>query len=119
MNLVNALRLTKVKDLTIVSNSCGVDGKDLKSDWGLSMLLRTKQIKRMVFSHLGENVESQRQYFEGELELEVCPQGTLAEKIRSGGAGVPAFYTKTGVNTIVETGGYVIKYKKTETGLEP
>lgn len=67
MNLVNALRVSGVKDLTIASNSCGVDGKDLKSDWGLSMLLRTKQIKRMIFSHLGENVASQKQYFNGEL----------------------------------------------------
>lgn len=119
MNLVNALRLSGVKDLTIASNSCGVDGKDLKSDWGLSMLLRTRQIKRMIFSHLGENVASQKQYFNGEIELDVCPQGTLAEKIRAGGAGIPAFYTATGVGTIVETGGYVIKYKKTEKGLEP
>jgi 3-oxoacid CoA-transferase subunit A len=101
MNLVNAVRQSGVKDLTITSNSCGVDGKDLKSDWGLSMLLRTKQIKRMIFSHLGENVASQKQYFNGELELEVCPQGTLAEKIRAGGAGIPAFYTATGVGTIV------------------
>jgi acyl CoA:acetate/3-ketoacid CoA transferase alpha subunit len=85
----------------VTSNSCGVDGKDLKSDWGLSMLLRTKQMKRMIFSHLGENVESQRQYFNGELALEVCPQGTLAEKIRCGGAGIPAFYTPTGVGTVV------------------
>jgi 3-oxoacid CoA-transferase subunit A len=65
MNLVNAIRLSGAKDLTIISNSCGVDGKDLKSDWGLSMLLRTKQIKRMIFSHLGENVASQKQYFNG------------------------------------------------------
>jgi 3-oxoacid CoA-transferase subunit A len=65
MNLVNALRVSGAKNLHIVSNSCGVDGKDLKSDWGLSMLLRTKQIKRFEFSHLGENVESQRQYFNG------------------------------------------------------
>jgi 3-oxoacid CoA-transferase subunit A len=101
MNLVNALRLSGAKNLTITSNSCGVDGKDLKSDWGLSMLLRTRQIKRMVFSHLGENVASQQQYFNGEIELEVCPQGTLAEKIRAGGAGIPAFYTPTGVDTVV------------------
>jgi acyl CoA:acetate/3-ketoacid CoA transferase alpha subunit len=67
MNLVNAIRLSGVKNLTITSNSCGVDGKDIKSDWGLSMLLRTRQIKRMVFSHLGENVASQKQYFNGEL----------------------------------------------------
>lgn len=101
MNLVNALRLSGVQNLTVTSNSCGVDGKDLKSDWGLSMLLRTKQMKRMIFSHLGENVESQRQYFNGQLALEVCPQGTLAEKIRCGGAGIPAFYTPTGVGTVV------------------
>jgi 3-oxoacid CoA-transferase len=119
MNLVNALRLKKVQNLTIASNSCGVDGKDIHTDWGLSMLLRTRQIKRLIFSHLGDNVASQQQYFNGELELEVCPQGTLAEKFRSGGSGIPAFYTPTGVDTIVETGGYVIKYKKTEKGLEP
>lgn len=69
MNLVNAVRLANIKDLTIASNSCGVDGKDLKSDWGLSMLLRTRQIKRLIFSHLGENVASQTQYFKGEIEL--------------------------------------------------
>lgn len=112
MNLINALRLSGVKDLVIASNSCGVDGKDLESDWGLSMLLRTRQIKKMIFSHLGENVESQRQYFAGELELEPCPQGTLSEKFRSGGAGIPAFYTATGVGTVVETGGHPIKFKK-------
>jgi 3-oxoacid CoA-transferase len=116
MNLVNAVRTSGVKDITIASNSCGVDGKDLQTDWGLSMLLRTRQIKRLIFSHLGENVESQRQYFNGEIELEVCPQGTLAEKIRAGGSGIPAFYTATGVDTIVEHGGYVIKYKKNADG---
>lgn len=67
MNLVNAVRLSGKKNLVITSNSCGVDGKDLKSDWGLSMLLRTKQIKRMIFSHLGENVASQKQYWNGEI----------------------------------------------------
>jgi len=101
MNLVNAVRLKNIQNLTIASNSCGVDGKDLKSDWGLSMLLRTRQIKRLIFSHLGENVASQTQYFNGDIELDVCPQGTLAEKIRAGGAGIPAFYTATGVGTIV------------------
>jgi 3-oxoacid CoA-transferase subunit A len=69
MNLINALRLSKANNLTIASNSCGVDGKDLQSDWGLSMLLRTRQIKRLIFSHLGENVASQTQYFNGEIEL--------------------------------------------------
>lgn len=78
MNLVNALRLKGIKNLTIASNSCGVDGKDLKGDWGLSMLLRTRQIKRLIFSHMGENVAAQRQYFDGEIELEVVPQGTLS-----------------------------------------
>lgn len=101
MNLINALRLSKAKDLIITSNSCGVDGKSIEEDWGLSMLLRTKQIKRLIFSHLGDNVASQVQYFKGELALEVCPQGTLAEKLRSGGSGIPAFYTATGVDTIV------------------
>lgn len=117
MNLVNALRLKGVKDLTIASNSCGVDGKDLKGDWGLSMLLRTRQIKRLIFSHMGENVAAQHQYFKGEIELEVVPQGTLSEKFRSGGSGIPAFYTPTGVDTVVEQGGHVIKYKKGEHGM--
>ena len=78
MNLVNAIRLKGIKNLTIASNSCGVDGKDLKGDWGLSMLLRTRQIKRLIFSHMGENVAAQRQYFDGEIGLEVVPQGTLS-----------------------------------------
>ena len=101
MNLVNAVRLSGCRDLTVASNSCGVDGQSLEDDWGLSMLLRTRQIKRLIFSHLGENVEAQRQYFNGEIELDVCPQGTFAEKIRCGGAGIPAFFTPTGAGTVV------------------
>ena len=119
MNLVNAVRLSGARNLTVASNSCGVDGKDLASDWGLSMLLRTRQVKRLIFSHLGENVGAQKQYFNGEIELEVCPQGTLAEKFRAGGSGIPAFYTRTGVDTIVERGGHVLKFKKGPNGLEP
>ena len=78
MNLVNAVSLSQAQNLTIASNSCGLGGASLEDDWGLSMLLRTRQIKRLIFSHLGENVEAQRQYFNGEIELEVCPQGTFS-----------------------------------------
>lgn len=111
MNLINAIRESNVKGLTIASNNCGLGDKEGKTDWGLSILLRNKQIKRMISSYVGENYEFERQYFSGELELEIVPQGTLAEKIRSGGAGIPAFFTPTGVDTIIETGGFPIKYK--------
>jgi 3-oxoacid CoA-transferase len=94
-----------IKDLTVVSNNCGVD------DWGLGLLLRSKQIKRMISSYVGENKEFERQYLTGELELELIPQGTLAEKLRAGGAGIPGFYTPTGVGTVLEHGGFAIKYK--------
>ena len=87
-----------VKDITVISNNCGVD------DFGLGLLLQTKQIKKMVSSYVGENAEFERQFLSGELELEFNPQGTLAERIRAGGAGIPAFYTKTGVGTIVADG---------------
>lgn len=97
-HLIAALRDTGVKDLTIVSNNCGVD------DFGLGLLLQTKQIKKMVSSYVGENAEFERQYLSGELELEFNPQGTLAERIRAGGAGIPAFYTKTGYGTMVAEG---------------
>lgn len=113
MNLINAIRESKVKDLTIASNNAGLGDKSGKVDWGLSCLLRTGQIKRMISSFIGENYEFQRHYFMGELELDMVPQGTLAEKIRSGGAGIAAFYTPTGVDTIIESGGFPIKYKKT------
>ncbi|MCD8503514.1 MAG: CoA transferase subunit A [Burkholderiaceae bacterium] len=96
--LIAALRDSKVGNLTCISNNAGVDG------FGLGMLLETRQIKKMIASYVGENKEFERQYLSGELELEFTPQGTLAEKLRAGGAGIPAFYTKTGVGTIVADG---------------
>lgn len=93
--LIIALRDTGVKDLTVISNNCGVD------DWGLGLLLATKQIRKMVSSYVGENDEFARQFLSGELEVEFNPQGTLAERIRAGGAGIPAFYTATGVGTLI------------------
>lgn len=97
-NLILAIRQSGVKNLTIISNNCGVD------DFGLGILLQTRQIKKMVSSYVGENKTFEQQYLNGELELEFNPQGTLAERIRAGGAGIPAFYTKTGVGTIVADG---------------
>ena len=97
-HLIIALRDSGVKDLTVVSNNCGVD------DFGMGLLLQTRQIKKMVSSYVGENVEFERQYLAGELELEFNPQGTLAERIRAGGAGIPAFYTKTGYGTLIAEG---------------
>uniref|UniRef100_A0A8C0YVX8 Succinyl-CoA:3-ketoacid-coenzyme A transferase n=1 Tax=Canis lupus familiaris TaxID=9615 RepID=A0A8C0YVX8_CANLF len=105
-NLIGALLKTGVKELTAVSNNAGVD------NFGLGLLLRSKQIKRMVSSYVGENAEFERQYLSGELEVELTPQGTLAERIRAGGAGVPAFYTSTGYGTLVQQGGSPIKYNK-------
>lgn len=102
MNLIHAVQQSGAKQLTCVSNNCGFGDKEGKRDWGLSLLLRTKQVKRMISSYLGENYEFERQYMNGELELEICPQGSLAERIRSGGAGIPAFYTATGVGTVLE-----------------
>ena len=96
--LIAALRDTGVKNLTVVSNNAGVDG------FGLGQLLETRQIKKMISSYVGENKEFERQYLAGELELEFTPQGTLAEKLRAGGAGIPAFFTKTGVGTLVADG---------------
>ena len=97
-NLVIALRDSGVTGLTAVSNNAGVD------DWGLGLLLITRQIDKMVSSYVGENAEFERQYMAGELEVEFNPQGTLAERLRAGGAGIPAFYTKTGVGTLVAEG---------------
>jgi len=94
-NLINALVTLGVKNLTCVSNNAGVD------DWGLGLLLQTKQIRKMVSSYVGENAEFERQYLAGELEVEFCPQGTLAERMRAGGAGIPAFFTPAGYGTIV------------------
>ena len=96
--LFDALVASGVKDLTIASNNCGVDG------FGLGKLLDTRQIRKMISSYVGENAEFMRQYLSGELELEFNPQGTLAERMRAGGAGIPGFYTKTGVGTVVAEG---------------
>ncbi|MBU6164572.1 MAG: CoA transferase subunit A [Alphaproteobacteria bacterium] len=97
-NLIAALRASGVKGLTCISNNAGVDG------FGLGLLLETRQIARMISSYVGENKEFERQYLAGELQLEFNPQGTLAERIRAGGAGIPGFYTKTGVGTLVAQG---------------
>lgn len=96
--LILALRATGKKDLVVVSNNAGVD------DWGLGLLLQSRQIRKMVSSYVGENAEFERQYLSGELEVEFCPQGTLAERMRAGGAGIPGFYTRTGVGTSVAEG---------------
>jgi len=93
--LILALRETGVRGLTIASNNAGVD------DWGLGLLLQTRQVKKMISSYVGENNEFERQFLAGELEVEFCPQGTLAERMRAGGAGIPGFYTRTGVGTQV------------------
>lgn len=97
-NLIQALHDQGVKDLTVISNNCGVD------DFGLGVLLQARQIKKMVSSYVGENKEFERQYLSGELELEFNPQGTLAERIRAGGAGIPAFYVPAGAGTIIAQG---------------
>ena len=96
--LIDALRDSGAKNLTVISNNAGVDG------FGLGKLLETRQIRKMISSYVGENKEFERQYLAGELELEFTPQGTLAEKLRAGGAGIPAFFTRTGVGTIVAEG---------------
>ncbi len=97
-NCIAALHESGVKDLTVISNNCGVDG------FGLGILLDAKQIRKMVSSYVGENKEFERQFLSGELELEFNPQGTLAERIRAGGAGIPGFFTKTGVGTVIADG---------------
>jgi 3-oxoacid CoA-transferase subunit A len=96
--LIDAIVASGVKNLTIASNNAGIDGE------GLGKLLRTRQIGKMISSYVGENKEFERQYLAGELEVEFCPQGTLAERMRAGGAGIPGFYTKTGVGTLVAEG---------------
>ncbi|MDH5818826.1 MULTISPECIES: CoA transferase subunit A [Acinetobacter] len=96
--LIAALKQTGAKNLTCISNNAGVDG------FGLGVLLETKQIQKMISSYVGENKEFERQYLSGELEVELTPQGTLAEKLRAGGAGIPAFYTATGVGTVIAEG---------------
>ncbi|HEU4704806.1 MAG TPA: CoA transferase subunit A [Sphingomicrobium sp.] len=96
--LIDAIVASGVRDLTIASNNAGIDNE------GLGKLLRTRQVKKMISSYVGENKEFERQYLAGELEVEFCPQGTLAERMRAGGAGIPGFYTKTGVGTVVAEG---------------
>jgi 3-oxoacid CoA-transferase subunit A len=96
--LIAGIRDAGTKDITIASNNCGVD------DFGLGVLLKTRQIKKMISSYVGENAEFMRQYLSGELELEFNPQGTLAERMRAGGAGIPGFYTRTGVGTVIAEG---------------
>src|SRR5512132_4444054 len=102
--LIHALRESGAKNLSVISNNAGVDG------FGLGRLLETRQIKKMISSYVGENKEFERQYLAGELELEFTPQGTLAEKIRAGGAGIPAFFTRTGVGTIIAEGKEVREF---------
>jgi 3-oxoacid CoA-transferase subunit A len=97
-NLIAAIRDSGVKNLTVASNNAGVD------DFGLGILLKTRQIRKMISSYVGENAEFMRQYLSGELELEFNPQGTLAERLRAGGAGIPGFYTRTGVGTVIAEG---------------
>ena len=110
--LIAALKATGVKELTCISNNAGVDG------FGLGLLLETKQIKKMISSYVGENKEFERQYLNGELEVELTPQGTLAEKLRAGGAGIPAFFTQTGVGTLIAEGKEVREFEGKEFILE-
>jgi 3-oxoacid CoA-transferase subunit A len=102
--LIKALLAAQVKDLQVVSNNCGVD------DWGLGTLLSARRISRVTGSYVGENKEFARQYLSGELELELCPQGTLAERLRAGGSGIPAFYTPAGVGSQIADGGMPWRY---------
>jgi len=110
--LIAALKDTGTKQLTCISNNAGVDG------FGLGLLLETKQIKKMISSYVGENKEFERQYLNGELEVELTPQGTLAEKLRAGGAGIPAFFTQTGVCTLIAEGKEVREFDGKEYILE-
>ena len=102
--LIIALRDTGVSELTVASNNAGVDG------WGLGLLLESRQIGKMISSYVGENAEFERQFLDGELEVEFSPQGTLAERMRAGGAGIPGFYTRTGVGTVVAEGKPVMEF---------
>lgn len=111
-NLIQALMESNVRDLTVISNNCGVD------DWGLGLLLKNRQIKKMIASYVGENKEFERQLLAGEIEVELVPQGTLAERIRAGGAGIPAFYTPAGVGTQVAEGKEVRTFDGKEYLLE-
>ena len=110
--LISALKATGVKDLTCISNNAGVDG------FGLGLLLETKQIKKMIASYVGENKEFERQFLNGELEVELTPQGTLAEKLRAGGAGIPAFFTQAGVGTLIAEGKEVRNFNGKDHILE-
>ncbi len=110
--LIAALKDTGVKQLTCISNNAGVDG------FGLGLLLETKQIKKMISSYVGENKEFERQFLSGELEVELTPQGTLAEKLRAGGAGIPAFFTPTGVGTVIAEGKEVREFNGKDYILE-
>ncbi|CAM3149821.1 CoA transferase subunit A [Filibacter tadaridae] len=110
--LILALVEKNVKELTVISNNCGVD------EWGLGLLLKNKQIKKMIGSYVGENKEFERQVLSGEIEVELTPQGTLAEKIRAGGAGIPAFFTPAGVGTIVAEGKEIREFGGKEYVLE-
>ncbi len=111
-NCIEALRDSGVKNITCVSNNAGVD------DFGLGLLLQTRQIKKMMSSYVGENATFEKQYMNGELELEFCPQGTLAERLRAGGAGIPAFYTPTGVGTKIAEGKEVREFKTSDGARE-
>lgn len=111
-NSILALADKGVRDLTIISNNCGVD------DWGLGILLQNRQIKKIVASYVGENKEFERQYLAGEVEVELMPQGTLAEKIRAGGAGIPAFYTPAGVGTPIADGKEIRNFNGKDFVLE-
>jgi 3-oxoacid CoA-transferase subunit A len=110
--LLDAVRDSGVTGLTFVSNNAGIDNE------GIGKLLRTKQVKKMISSYVGENKEFERQYLAGELEVEFCPQGTLAERMRAGGAGIPGFYTKTGVGTLVAEGKEMKEFNGEEYILE-
>lgn len=114
-NLIQAVRDSGVKDLTVISNNCGVD------DFGLGILLQTRQIRKMISSYVGENNEFERQFLAEELQIEFNPQGTLAERIRAGGAGIPAFFTKTGYGTLIAEGKETREFNEEmyvmETGL--
>ena len=101
-NLLRALNAQKTKDLVVVSNNCGVE------DFGLGLLLKDRQIRRMVSSYVGENKDFENQYLTGQLEVVLSPQGTLAEKVRAGGAGIAGYYTPTGANTVIQDGGFPI-----------
>ena len=110
--LLEAIQASGVKDLTFASNNAGIDNE------GIGKLLRTRQVRKMISSYVGENKEFERQYLAGELEVEFCPQGTLAERMRAGGAGIPGFYTKTGVGTLVAEGKEVKQFANPDGQME-